>query len=208
MIIAFEGGEGSGKGTQIKLLKKVLIAKNVKVLDIVEPGSTKVGKAIRKILLDRKDLKLTPTAEAMLFSADRNQEAETVTRPALAEGKVILSDRSYFSTYAYQGYGRDLPMRSLELLTLIAVGYTIPDLVILLDVPPEVGLARKKRQNKMNKLDTETVAFHRRVRNGYLELSKTPGPIWRVVDATASVEETHRQVVEHVFYVLWRLNTS
>jgi len=205
MIISFEGGEGSGKGTQIQLLKKVLLAKKVKVLDIIEPGGTKEGKAIRKVTLDRKDLKLTGIAEAFLFCASRNQQVETVTRPALAEGKVILSDRSYFSTYAYQGYGRDLNLRSLELLTLIAVGYTIPDLVILLDVPPEIGLARKKHQNKMNRLDSETLAFHKRVRNGYLELAKNAGAAWRVVDATDSVEEIHRQVVEHVF---WRLGIS
>jgi dTMP kinase len=205
MIIAFEGGEGSGKGTQIQLLKKVLLAKKVKVLDIIEPGGTKEGEAIRAVTLDRKDLKLTAKAETLLFYASRAQQVETVTRPLLAEGKIILSDRSYFSTYAYQGYGRELDLRSLEYLTLFVVGYTIPDLVILLDVPPEVGLARKKQQNKMNRLDVETLAFHKRVRNGYLELAKMPGPLWRIIDATASVEEIHRQVVEHVF---WRLNLS
>ena len=202
MIIAFEGGEGSGKGTQIQLLKTVLLAKKVKVLDIIEPGGTKEGQAIREVTLDRKDLKLTAKAETLLFYASRAQQVETVTRPLLAEGKVILSDRSYFSTYAYQGYGRELDLRSLEFLTLFVVGYTIPDLVILLDVPPEIGLARKKQQNKMNRLDAETLAFHKRVRNGYLELSKMPGPLWRIIDATDSVEEIHNQVVEHVFWLL------
>jgi len=202
MLIAFEGGEGSGKGTQIKLLKQVLRKKGYKVLDIVEPGGTAAGKAIREVLLNRKGLGLLGITEAFLFSASRAQQVRTVTRPALEQGKIVLSDRSYYSTYAYQGYGREQSLSLMEQLTTIAIGDTKPNLVILLDIPPEIGLARKQDQNEINRLDAEKLEFHQKVRNGYLTLAGENPKLWRIVDAVASVDEIHTRVVSIVLEAL------
>ncbi|GIW69315.1 MAG: thymidylate kinase [Patescibacteria group bacterium] len=195
MLIAFEGGEGSGKGTQICLLQEVLESKGLKVLSIIEPGGTEVGKAIRNILLDRKDLDLLGITEAFLFSASRAQQVRTVTRPALEEGKIVLSDRSFYSTYAYQGYGRKQPISILKKMTELAVGETKPDLVFLLDLPPEIGLARKKSQNQINRLDAEAMEFHQRVRAGYLTLAKKDAKKWRVIDAAKPPEQIHSEIL-------------
>ncbi|KKS07010.1 dTMP kinase [candidate division WWE3 bacterium RIFOXYD1_FULL_43_17] len=194
MLIAFEGGEGSGKGTQICLLKQCLESMGLDVLDIVEPGGTDVGKAIRDILLNRKDLDILGITEVFLFSASRAQQIRTVTRPALDQGKIVLSDRSFYSTYAYQGVGRRQSTELVETLTDFAVGDTTPDLVILLDISPEIGLARKKDQNEMNRLDGETLRFHKKVRNAYLTLAEMDPKLWRVIDGEASIEQIQARV--------------
>lgn len=202
MLIAFEGGEGSGKGTQIEMLKKSLANLGYAVLDIIEPGGTPVGQTIRNILLDRKDLDILGITEVFLFSASRAQQVRTVTRPALKQGKIVLSDRSFYSTYAYQGAGRRQPKELLEQLTSFAVGETTPDLVILLDLSPEVGLARKKDQNKINRLDAETLEFHKNVRDAYLTMAETNPKLWRVVNAETGVEEIHSRIKTIVFEAL------
>ena len=202
MLIVFEGGEGSGKGTQIKLLKKVLEEKGLDVLDIVEPGGTEVGEAIRDVLLNRNGLEILGITEVYLFSGVRAQQVRTVTRPALKKRTIVLSDRSFFSTYAYQGFARGEPMEMIGALTDFAVGDTTPDLVILLDLPPEVGLARKKNQKKVNRLDSKTLRFHKRVRNAYLKMAEVEPDLWKVVDADAPVEEIHKRVVGIVFTAL------
>ena len=195
MLIAFEGGEGSGKGTQISLLQKYLEEKGFEVLSIIEPGGTKVGELIREILLNKNDLGLLGITEAFLFSASRAQQVRTVTRPALESGKIVLSDRSFYSTYAYQGYGRGQSLSTLEKLTEIAVGDTKPDLVFLLDLPPEMGLARKRSQNQFNRLDAEDLNFHQKVREGYLDLAKKDEKRWKIVDAKKSSKEVHSEIL-------------
>jgi len=195
MLIAFEGGEGSGKGTQISLLQKSLEEKGFEVLSIIEPGGTRVGELIREILLNKNDLGLLGITEALLFSASRAQQVRTVTRPALESGKIVLSDRSFYSTYAYQGYGRGQSLSTLEKLTEIAVGDTKPDLVFLLDLPPEIGLARKRSQNQFNRLDAEDLDFHQKVREGYLDLAKKDEKRWKIVDAIKSPKEVHSEIL-------------
>ncbi len=208
MLIAFEGGEGSGKGTQISLLQKVLENKGLNVLSIIEPGGTDVGRAVREILLNRKDLELLGITEAFLFSASRAQQVRTVTRPALESGKIVLSDRSFYSTYSYQGYGRKQELSLLKELTEIAVGETKPDIVILLDLPPEVGLARKKTQNEINRLDAESLEFHKRVREGYLALAREDPVRWKIIDAVKSPEEIHKDIVGTLQPILFPNNTN
>ena len=195
MLIAFEGGEGSGKGTQISLLQKYLEEKGFEVLSIIEPDGTRVGELIREILLNKNDLGLLGITEALLFSASRAQQVRTVTGPALESGKIVLSDRSFYSTYAYQGYGRGQSLSNLEKLTEIAVGDTKPDLVFLLDLPPEIGLARKRSQSQFNRLDAEDLNFHQKVREGYLDLAKKDEKRWKIVDATKSPEEVHSEIL-------------
>ena len=195
MLIAFEGGEGSGKGTQISLLQKYLEEKGFEVLSIIEPGGTKVGELIREILLNKNDLGLLGITEAFLFSASRAQQVRTVTRPALESGKIVLSDRSFYSTYAYQGYGRGQSLSTLEKLTEIAVGDTKPDLIFLLDLPPEIGITKKRSQNQFNRLDAEDLNFHQKVREGYLDLAKKDEKRWKIVDATKSSKEVHSEIL-------------
>mgnify|MGYP000981229862 FL=1 len=202
MLIAFEGGEGSGKGTQIKLLKKFLEDKGYSVLDIIEPGGTPVGKEIRSILLEKEGLGLLGITEAFLFSASRSQQVRSVTRPALKEGKIVLSDRSFYSTYAYQGYGREQSLSFIQQLTALAVEDTVPDIVILLDIPPEVGLLRKKDQKEFNRLDAESLEFHNRVRSGYLTLARGDPYTWKIINAQLSVSEIHLQVVSFILNYL------
>lgn len=208
MLIAFEGGEGSGKGTQIRLLQKELESKGLNVLSIIEPGGTDVGQAVREILLNRKDLDLLGITEAFLFSASRVQQVRTVTRPILKSGKIILSDRSFYSTYAYQGYGRKQQLSLLKKLTEIAVGETKPDIIILLDLPPEAGLLRKKTQNQINRLDAESLDFHKRVRKGYLTLAKKDPVRWKVVDATKSSEEIRLEILSILKPILFSNNPN
>lgn len=198
MIITFEGGEGSGKGTQIELLEKALVSKGLDVLSIIEPGGTPTGQAIRDVLLNRKELEILGVTEAFLFSASRAQQVRTIVRPALKEGRIIISDRSFYSTYAYQGYARRGSLGLIKTLTELAVGDTRPNLVILLDLPPEVGLARKQNQNEINRLDAEELAFHHRVREGYLTLAKQHSDFWIVVDATLTIEQMHTLILEFV----------
>lgn len=204
MLIAFEGGEGSGKGTHIRLLRQDLVRLGHNVLCIVEPGGTDAGQAIRDILLNRTDLDLSGLTEAFLFSASRAQQVLTVTRPALNSGLVVLSDRSFYSTYAYQGYGRKQNLQLLQKLTDIAVGNTQPDVVILLDLPPELGLERKQHQNEINRLDVEGMDFHNRVRAGYLEMSKKDTGLWKVVDATRALEDVYSSILAMVLSALER----
>lgn len=198
MLIVFEGGEGSGKGTQIKLLKTFLRRKGYKVIDIVEPGGTPAGKAIRNLLLKKQNLDLLGITEAFLFSASRAQQVRTITKPALEQGKIVLSDRSFFSTYAYQGYGREQNLDLLQKLTDIAVAEIIPDLVILLDIDPEVGVNRKKAQNEITRIDLEKLEFHQKVRDGYHKLASQNPRLWKTVDASMPIKAIHNEICQYV----------
>lgn len=198
MLIVFEGGEGSGKGTQIKLLTEYLTSLNKKVLSIVEPGGTDVGQAIRDILLNRNDFEIDGLTEAFLFSASRSYQINKVTKPALDKGFIILSDRSFYSTYAYQGYARNNNLETLKLLTKIATQNLKPDLVIYLDIDPFEGIARKKEQNEVNRLDKEDLSFHNKVRKGYLEIAKNEPDIFRIVDASTDIKSIHNKIIEIV----------
>jgi len=199
MLIIFEGCEGSGKGTQINLLNKYLTNKGFKVLNIVEPGGTDVGQAIREILLNRNDLKIDGLTEALLFSASRSYQTENITKPALNNGYIVLSDRSYYSTYAYQGYARGNSLDVLKNLTSIAVNNLKPDIVIYLDIDPKIGLSRKSIQNEVNRLDKENLEFHQKVRKGYLKLLKSEPDIWVSVDSSNSAEFVHSEIIKILF---------
>ena len=198
MYIAFEGPEGSGKGTQINLLHYALSASGLPVLTTYEPGGTPEGVAIRYLLLENRDINLLGITELLLFSAARAQQIRMVIRKALAEGKIILSDRCCHSTTAYQGYGRGESLALIKKLTKIAVGSTIPDLVFLLDLPVETGLARKRYQNEMNRIDREELAFHQRVRQGYLTMAAADTNTWVVLDATLPIPMIHDQILSVV----------
>ena len=194
MYIALEGGEGSGKGSVIVYLERTLTNEGYQVLCIREPGGTDVGNEIRDILLNKKTLKMSGTTETLLFYASRAQEVVDVIKPSLEKGKIVITDRSYLSSYAYQGYGRGVYLEDLDILTDVSIGNFKPNLVILLDVPPLIGLSRKRNQNEINRLDLEKLDFHERVRKGYLEMARQDPKRWRIINATLPIEEVHRQV--------------
>lgn len=202
MYIAFEGGEGSGKGCIIKFVANTLKKKSYKVLSIIEPGGTEVGNAIREILLNKKTLKISGMTETLLFFAARAQLIQDVVKPSLERDEIVLTDRCYLSSYAYQGYGRGVRLHDLDFLTNISIGNVLPNLVILLDVEPKLGLSRKHSQNEINRLELEKIGFHERVREGYLEMSKQDPKRWKVVDASQPIEDVQNQVLSIIMKAL------
>lgn len=188
-FITFEGPEGSGKTTQIQLTAQWLASQGIDALTTREPGGTPISEVIRDLLHDCDRTEMTPETEILLYSAARAQHVAEVIRPAMAAGTVVLCDRYFDSTYAYQGYGRGLSMDALRQITTFATQGLTPDLTLYLDVSPEVGLRRREASGEaMNRLDRETLDFHNRVREGYLALMQAEPARWRRVDAAGSID--------------------
>ena len=197
-LITFEGPEGGGKSLQIQKLGEYLKNKGFKVLTLREPGQTKIGEKIRQILLDPKNKNLVPRAETLLFEASRAQLVEEIIKPALAQGIIVLIDRFFDSTTAYQGYGRQLPVEKIEMLNDFATGGLKPDLTILLDLEVEEGLKRREKSGKKDRIDMESLKFHQKVREGYLEIARKNPRRWRIVDASKSPEEVFEEIKKAV----------
>ena len=200
LFISFEGGDGSGKSTQIRLLSGRLRRRKVPVTVVREPGGTLLGDRLRRIL-KFSSFPLTPAAELLLFNASRAQLVSQVVRPALEEGRVVVCDRFTGSTLAYQGCGRGIPLARVRSANRVATGGLTPRLTVLLDVPPETGLLR--RPDAMDRFergfeDQEVVAFHHRVHSGYLELARQDPNRWFVVDASLPAREVARLIWERV----------
>ena len=199
MFITLEGPEGSGKTSHIPHLVEYLREKGHIVFPTREPGGTSIGEQIREVIHDLKNEEMHPRTETLLYQAARSQIVEQVFKPRLATGEVVISDRYYDSTIAYQGYGHQQDLEEVRALVKYATGGLIPDLTVLLDVDIEVGLGRKKKDNEWNRLDAYTVEFHQRVRAGYLEMVKQEPSRWVVIDAGReweSVQEELRKVIE------------
>ena len=195
MFITFEGPDGSGKTTQIRLLVDWLHEQGYEVIVTREPGGTDIGDQIRDVLHDPDNTAMDARTEILLYSASRAQHVAQLVRPALAAGKVIISDRYADSTLAYQGYGRGLHLETLMTITLFATDGLLPDLTLYLDVPPEEGLRRRQLGgDEWNRLDAEALEFHQRVRDGYLELIRQEPERWVVIDAARSTEEVQAEI--------------
>ncbi|MBW6465918.1 MAG: dTMP kinase [Brevefilum sp.] len=185
MFITLEGPEGSGKTSQLPALAGYLRAAGYDVLVTREPGGTAVGDQIREILMNLKNVSIIPRTEILLFLAARAQHVDEVIRPALTAGKVVLCDRFGDSTLAYQGFGHKTDLETLQALLHFSTGGLKPDLTLLVDVPVEVGMARKRdNSSEWNRLDAYALAFHERVRQGYFALAEAEPERWIIVDAT------------------------
>lgn len=190
MFITFEGPDGSGKTTQIQLLVDWLREQGYEVVLTREPGGTEIGDGIRAVLHDPTHTAMDARTEILLYSADRAQHVAQHIRPALAAGKIVISDRYADSTLAYQGYGRQLDLDALRTITAFATGGLTPDLTLYFDISPEEGLRRRQTGGQeWNRLDAEALEFHERVRAGYMELIQQNPGRWVVIDAARSVEE-------------------
>ncbi len=205
MFITFEGPEGSGKSTQLRLLADYLRLNGYQVDTLREPGGTTIGDQIRDVLHDTANTAMVPMTEVMLYSASRAQLVEQCIRPALAEGHIVLCDRFADSTLAYQGYGRELDMGVLATLTTFATGSLRPDLTILLDLDVSRGLSRRRDEGEeMNRLDLEAVSFHERVRGGYHVLAAAEPARWVILDADQPVASVAADVRSTVLNRLGR----
>ncbi len=207
LFITFEGPDGSGKSTQINLVANYLEDLGYRVFCTREPGGTAIGDQIRQVLHDVNNTEMTPRAEILLYSASRAQHVEQVILPHLAQGEMVLCDRYADSTYAYQGYGRQLDFDMLRLITRFATQDLKPDLTVYLDLPVKEGLRRKEKANtagqgELNRMDRLELEFHQRVREGYLEMARIEPERWLVVDARGSVETTNRLVCQRLEQVL------
>jgi dTMP kinase len=189
VFIAFEGGEGAGKSTQVRRLQEWLTNEGLVARATFEPGATPSGAGIRQIVLDRTHTGISSRSEALLYAADRAQHVHDVLRPALDAGEVVITDRFVDSSLAYQGAGRTIPLDDVRMLSRWATEGLRPDLTILLDLPPEVGLARARGRALADRLESESLDFHQRVRQTFVALAEADPDRYLVVDARQSTEE-------------------
>lgn len=201
-FVTFEGIEGCGKTTQIKLLDKFLQGRGFKTLLTREPGGTKIGDDIRSILLDPSNKKMHPLTELFLYEASRAQHLEQLIKPALANGTIVLCDRYADSTIAYQGAARKLDARTIETLHQIATGGTTPDLTILLDLPAKDGLVRVGGRGPSDRFEQEKLDFHERVRDGYLKLAKREPKRIIILNGMKAAEQIHQEVLNIICKLL------
>ncbi len=194
-FITFEGVEGSGKSTQCKALYEFLREKNIEAILTREPGGTKAGEEIRKILIDEKIEKLEAESEILLNFAARKEHVEKLIKPALQEGKIVICDRFFDSTYAYQGDAFGINYNEIDKIKNFTIGNFAPDITFLIDVPVELAFSRIQGREGNNRYEKLGLDFHQKVREGFLELAKKNSRI-KVIDGTKTPEEILRNIVK------------
>jgi dTMP kinase len=199
MFITFEGLDFSGKSTQAKLLHEYLQLKKKKSILLREPGGTEISERIREIILDRKHIEMTPLTEFMLFSASRSQLVSEVIKPHLKKGYVVICDRYYDSSTAYQSYGGSLELQSILRVNEIATGGLKPDLTFLIDVPPKDAFARaEKRGNAKDRMENKNLKFYNRVCKGFNEIANKNKKRFVVINGRLTIEEIHAKITSAV----------
>lgn len=199
LFITLEGADGCGKTTQLNLLKEYLTSRGYEIVVTREPGGKGVGEKLREILLNY-DGEVSDRCEAFLYLADRAQNIDTIIKPAINSGKIVLCDRHTDSSVAYQGYGREQNIDNINMLNELAVNGVHPDLTIVFDIDTETSMARVGAEK--DRLESAGIEFHKRVRNGYLEIAKKNPQRIKVVDASQTIEDVQRDVIKIIVGVL------
>ncbi|MCZ6530878.1 MAG: dTMP kinase [Chloroflexi bacterium] len=197
-FITLEGPEGGGKSTQAQRLANHLESQGHDILFTREPGGTEIGDQIRRVIMSLENKSMSPEAEFLLFSASRAQLVRELIQPHLERGGMVVCDRFFHSSLAYQGYGHELDLELLRTISGFVTGGLIPDLTFLLDLTSELGLERRKRDGRWNRLDDYDLAFHERVREGYLHLADADPGRWTRIDAAQPEDQIQEQIREVV----------
>ncbi|MDV4152265.1 dTMP kinase [Clostridium sp. AL.422] len=194
-FIVFEGGDGSGKSTTLDRIYDFLVKSGIECIKTREPGGIKISEDIRSIILDTENTNMDRKTEALLYAAARRQHLVERVIPELEKGKIVLCDRFIYSSLAYQGYARQIPVEEIFQINKFAIGEYMPDLNILFDISPEVGLSRieKNKDREVNRLDLEKLDFHNRVREGYYRLVESNKNQFAVVNAEKSIDEVFNE---------------
>ncbi|HSK72743.1 MAG TPA: dTMP kinase [Pyrinomonadaceae bacterium] len=200
-FITFEGIDGSGKTTQLRMLASDLRLRGENVLTTMEPGGTPLGRRLREAFLETEET-VSPLAELLLFAADRAQHVNFLVKPALEEGKIVISDRYADATRAYQGAGRGFPDKTINQVINLATDGLKPDLTLFFDVPIEKAILRMNSRSddgeRKNRMDSETTEFYNRVREAYLEIAAKEPRRFQIIDSSDSIEEVHKRVLKIV----------
>lgn len=189
IFISMEGPDGSGKSTQIELIKEYLEKKGKDVIITREPGGTRISEAIREIILNKDYTEMSPVTEMMLYASARAQLIAEVVGPAIDAGKAVISDRFVDSSLVYQGMARGLGVETVYGINSVAIGEYMPDITFLLDLPAEVGISRKKDQKELDRMELESLEFHKKVAEGYRSLATRFPDRIKCIDATLPIEE-------------------
>ena len=198
LFITMEGPDGAGKTTQIDLLRDYLSGKGYDIIVCREPGGTPISEAVRQVILNKDFTEMGNMTELLLYAAARAQLMEEVIRPALLEGKIVICDRFVESSAVYQGIGRNMGIDLVYQVNQFAIGDTVPDLTIMIDLNAEIGISRKKKQTELDRMEREALDFHERVVDGYRQLSQLfPERIYKV-DGSRTIEEIHQNIVVQV----------
>jgi dTMP kinase len=207
MFITFEGPDGSGKTMQIKPTADFLCSQGYEVFSAREPGGTSIGDQVREILMNLENTSMNPRAETLLFCAARAQLVDEVIRPHLERGEVVLLDRYADSTMAYQGYGHQNDLGLIRSLLAFATGGLKPDLTLLLDIDPEIGLRRRQENGgEWNRLDAYQLQYHQRVRQGYLQMADAEPDRWRLIDASLAPDMVQSKIQSTLLLYLSNLS--
>lgn len=196
-FITFEGIEGCGKSSQAKLLQNYYEEQGKQVLLTREPGGPKISEQIRQILLDNNNKEMLPETEMLLYMASRSQHTGEWIIPILKSGKIVISDRYYDSTWAYQGVARNLDMKIIRRITDYATYGLVPDITILIDLPAHIGLSRISNENA-DRLENESLQFHKKVRKAFLDIAKQEKKRYIVIDGRKCIEEVHEEIIKRI----------
>ncbi len=194
LFITFEGTDGSGKTTQIKLLEAYMMKKGYEVVLSREPGGTRVSEIIRDFILDPRNKEIVPLTEMILYAASRAQHVAEIIEPAIESGKIVICDRYVDSSYAYQGGGRGVDLKSIADVNRIAIHGTVPDITFFLDIDPEISIKRRINSTGADRIEQEKLDFHRRVYDGYKKLSILYPDRIKTIDAMKSIDEISLQI--------------
>lgn len=194
LFITFEGTDGSGKTTQIKLAEAYIKEKGREVVLSREPGGTRVSELIRDLVLDPENTEITPLTEMIMYASSRAQHVAQVIRPAIEQGKVVICDRFIDSSYAYQGCGRGVDLKAIADVNRVAINGTVPDITFFLDVDPETAIARRINATGADRIEREKLDFHRRVHEGYRNMAILYPDRIKTIDATGSINEISEQI--------------